>query len=312
MKIPRIICLLIFLVDMTIVNAGQKDEIRVVAANAQVHFPSSVPAGNYSGITPLGNDRYAVVDDKSDTDGFYVFHIRIDSVSGQIADISNEGFRSNGGHNRDGEGITLADSMIWISGEADNLIKEYDFTGMPTGRQMSLPSEVKTNGNYGMESLSWHPSYGLVTATENPVVILQAGVGEDSLHIVGYYPLDAMAQKQNARIHMQGVSELLWLDDGSLMVLEREVFVPKAFIGAWTKNSLYHVSLSSQIGNKQLVCQWTTHLNLTARSFANYEGMCFGPKTKDGKQVLILVADSQNQYRGVLKDYFKTLVLDIQ
>ena len=37
-------------------------EVRV---NKQHKFPKTVPAGNYSGITWLGGDRYAVANDKS-------------------------------------------------------------------------------------------------------------------------------------------------------------------------------------------------------------------------------------------------------
>jgi hypothetical protein len=29
----------------------------------------------------------------------------------------------------------------------------------------------------------------------------------------------------------------------------------------------------------------------------------------DGRQVLLLVADSQNQYKGLLRDWFRTIVL---
>ena len=53
-------------------NAVQVKQLR------QRSFQKSVPAGNYSGITWLGDDRYAVVSDKSSTDGFFVFRIDID------------------------------------------------------------------------------------------------------------------------------------------------------------------------------------------------------------------------------------------
>ena len=42
---------------------------------------------------------------------------------------------------------------------------------------------------------------------------------------------------------------------------------------------------------------------------ANYEGMCLGPVLPDGGRVLILVADSQAGYKGILRDWFKTIVL---
>lgn len=37
--------------------------------------------------------------------------------------------------------------------------------------------------------------------------------------------------------------------------------------------------------------------------------MCLGPKLKDGSRILVLVADSQDQYGGVLKDWIKTIRL---
>ena len=36
--------------------------------------------------------------------------------------------------------------------------------------------------------------------------------------------------------------------------------------------------------------------------------MCRGPKLHNGTQVLVLCADSQNQYRGILRDWFRTIV----
>ena len=40
-----------------------------VVQNKQRHFKKAVPAGNYSGVTWLGGDRYAVCNDKSVGDG---------------------------------------------------------------------------------------------------------------------------------------------------------------------------------------------------------------------------------------------------
>ena len=60
---------------------------------------------------------------------------------------------------------------------------------------------------------------------------------------------------------------------------------------------------------KRLLTEFRTKINITKRSFANYEGICAGPKLADGRQVLFLVADSQNQYKGWLKDWFKTIVI---
>ena len=65
----------------------------VMVTNAQEHraelrkqrsFHTTIPAGNYSGITWLGGNRYAVVNDKAAESGFHLFTIDIDSVTGDI------------------------------------------------------------------------------------------------------------------------------------------------------------------------------------------------------------------------------------
>ena len=61
--------------------------------------------------------------------------------------------------------------------------------------------------------------------------------------------------------------------------------------------------------SKRLIHEWKTDISLFHQDFANYEGMCLGPKLKDGSQVFLLVADSQHRYMGVLSDWFKTLVV---
>ena len=60
---------------------------------------------------------------------------------------------------------------------------------------------------------------------------------------------------------------------------------------------------------KKLLTEWTTAIGLLDYSIANYEGMCLGPKLADGGQVIVFVADSQNQYGGILKDWIRTLVV---
>ena len=96
---------------------------------------------------------------------------------------------------------------------------------------------------------------------------------------------------------------------------------PKKF-GSFVKNKLYSVdtNTSQQIDSdkpltgaspymeKRLLTEWKTSLILFHQDFANYEGMCLGPKLNDGSQVLILCADSQNQYGGILRDWFRTVV----
>ena len=90
---------------------------QLVRINPQHYFQRTVPKGNYSGLTWLGGDRYAVVSDKTSESGFFRFRIQIDSVSGDIKDVVNEGFQSSGELNKDEEGIAFfpKDSTLFIS-----------------------------------------------------------------------------------------------------------------------------------------------------------------------------------------------------
>ena len=137
------------------------------------------------------------------------------------------------------------------------------------------------------------------------------------------YQMDQPSTHKKADIYVMGVSELCALPDGQLLVLEREAFIPKIKIGAFCKCKLYLInplnseefsmkekfSSDTPFLKKRLLTEWKTGLSLSKRSFANYEGMCLGPKLEDGSQVIILLSDSQDQYAGVLKDWFKTIVI---
>ena len=137
------------------------------------------------------------------------------------------------------------------------------------------------------------------------------------------YQMNRRSTLKQAEIDVMLVSELCALPDGQLLVLEREAFIPKIKIGAFCKCKLYQInplnseefalkekfSSDTPFLKKRLLAEWKTGLSLSKRSFANYEGMCLGPKLEDGSQVVILLSDSQDQYAGVLKDWFKTIVI---
>lgn len=152
----------------------------------------------------------------------------------------------------------------------------------------------------------------------------QVSSKKDSRYMMTYaYQMDQPSTDKKADIYVMGVSELCALPDGQLLVLEREAFIPKIKIGAFCKCKLYLInplnseefsmkekfSSDTPFLKKRLLTEWKTGLSLSKRSFANYEGMCLGPMLEDGSQVVILLSDSQDQYAGVLKDWFKTIVI---
>ena len=304
-----------------------------VVVNKQRHFPKTVPAGNYSGICWLGGDRYAVVDDKSPSAGFRPFTIQIDSLTGDILSVRADSFVTSHQPNRDEEGICYVPhtNTVFISSERDGQIIEYTLDGQLTGRRLNIP-EVFADiySNRGFEALTYNAAtHRFWTTTENTLkcdgqkpnirrtitnrLRLQS-FGDDLQPLHQYWYLtDTLATDSPEGKCTLGVSGLAALDDGRIVVLERQAQRTASGIGSHVRVRLYLVSPADhQPGAelpKQLLAEFRTAINLTRRNFANYEGLCVGPRLADGRQVLLLVADSQNQYKGILRDWFKTIVL---
>ena len=271
-------------------------------------FHKQLPPGNYSGITPIGNDRYAVVSDKALEDGFYVFRILTDTVQGRITEVENEGFRSSGLPNRDMEGICYRPSTntVFISGENDNEVYEYTLEGLRTGQRLEMPEMFKrADHNYGLEALTYDAERHLFyTTTEHPLKgdsLLRIQTFGDDLkptHQYFYRPDTPISSK-----HFYGVSELCALDDGRLLILERQIRVPPLKLGASTIIRIYEVFPAEELFlEKRLVTEFRTRMNLFSRRFANYEGFC-----QLSNNQLLLIADSQNRYKGFLRDWFLLL-----
>ena len=290
---------------------------QLLRENHQQKFPKAIPAGNYSGITALGDDRYAVVNDKS-ADGFSIFHISIDSLSGRILSVVDEGFMGSGLPNLDQEGIAFQPHTrtLYISGEADNEILEYTLGGQRTGRRFQRsPLFSRLSHNYGLESLCYDADAHLFyTMSEHPAEgdsLLRLMVFDDDGQLVQQYTyaLDPVPAKRRGTLS-DGVSELCALGDGRLLVLERTVRVPPLKIGSYVECRLYEVCPASEERlQKKHLHTFRTKLNLVRRNFANYEGLCVARRLADGSLILLMIADSQNQYRGILRDWLKTLIV---
>ena len=306
-------------------------EVRV---NKQHKFHKTVPAGNYSGITWLGGDRYAVANDKSPTAGFHVMTILTDTKTGDIKDVKNEGFMTMSDKpNRDEEGICYVapTNTVFVSSESDGQIIEYTLEGQQTGRKLNIPSEfTTTRSNCGFEALTYNAStHRFWTTTENTLkqdgakpnikkkianLLRLQSFGEDLQPKEQYWYLsDSSAVESLEGKSILGVSGLTALDNGQIIVLEREIRETPKYIGSFVHVKLYLVNPSLQnpgdLLQKKLITEFRTHINLKNQNFANYEGICMGPKTEDGRQILLMVADSQNQYKGWLRDWFKTIVI---
>lgn len=318
----------------------------------------SILPGNYSGITHLEGNQYAIVDDKDNTDGFKILTLDIDTKSGKLLNARMDepqgmaARRASGsGEYRDCEGVAYVPSSntVFVSGEQDQQIMEYTIDGVPTGRKLDIPQIANRKSittNLGFEALTYNAKQGRFwTTTESTL----PADGEQSsatnkavtnrlrfmsfnndlrLESMYAYAMDKPLIKKKSKHYAHGVPSLIALDDGRLLVLERELGVKKTYIGSKSIMKLYLVTPANtpkiyertniaslpedEFLQKKLIAQFTTRLRIGKMNYGNFEGMCLGPKLDDGRQTIILVSDSQNGAGNKiyhLKDYIKLIIL---
>ncbi len=311
-----------------------------------------IPPGNYSGITPLGNDRYAVVSDKAARDGFFVFRIVQDTLTGQVTEVYNEGFRGQpaqtaGGRDAEGVAFVPDDSLVWVSGEADQRVVAYRMDGAPAGRELAVPEHMGRQAivpNYGFEALGYDRETGLFwTLTENALKddapVAEPGVEDtvclrlqsfdrEGLPSAQYaYPLDRPQTEVRGRRYAFGAVALWPGGDGRLWVMEREVNVPKRRLRSRSGVKIYEVrprpedalpgqavadEMRRRALPKRLLASFSTRMRLFRPPLANYEGLCAGRRLADGRRTLLLVSDSQDRQGNRmchLRDWIRVLVL---
>lgn len=312
-----------------------------------------IPAGNYSGIAPIGGDRYALISDKQTADGWTEVSISF-LPSGDIGTmrfVAHHFDARTSGHARDSEGIVcLEGRSFFVSAENDQQVVELDGNGTPTGRRLAVPACFSTPNifaNYGFEALTYQADGGIFwTTTEqglktdaaapvtpddpSPALLRLQSFGPDLQPLRQYaYSTELPATKRKPRYYAFGVPELLAVDDSTLIVMERELNIPRRYNRAKCRIRLFRVNPHSgkAIADTSLPLReaeensfltktplhaFSTGIRLFGKkNFANYEGMCLGPKLPDGRQTILLVADSQNRSGNSLfrlKDYIKVLV----
>ena len=312
-----------------------------------------IPAGNYSGITHIRGDRYALISDKQEADGWTEVSIQF-FPCGDIKEMQFVAHHYNNqtlGKVRDSEGIAyVAGKGFYVSAENDQQIVVLNENGVPTGRRLSVPEYFGRKNifhNYGFEALTYNAKQNVFWTTteqglqsdvtapttyDNPVPTLlrlqEFGSDGQPLHQYAYRT-EAPVTRRKPRHYAFGVPELLAIDDTTLLVMERELYIPKRYNGAKCHIRIY--SVNPQRGQsvaeslklqdidekfflpKKLLYTFSTGIRfLGKKNFANYEGMCLGPQLEDGRQTVLIVSDSQNRAGNSLfhlKDYIKVLII---
>jgi len=289
---------------------------------------SSVPSGQYSGITRVAGNRYALVHDKMAGGGIIFFDVDFTS-KGSVSNISYSipSGTSESSTNRDPEGIVYVPSSntLFVAGEADQQILEYDLEGRPTGRRLEIPEDMTSSavsGNYGFESLGYNENTGLFWTTTENVLSKDNDYYIDGGRLLRLQSFSDKTLKADKRFlyrldqaaytpvsgdtYAYGVPDILALNDGRLIVMEREAYVPSSIISSCTTIKFYLVDPVNDKGG--ILSKTLIHtINTPLLGWANYEGICLGPQLVGTNGTILIVNDSQDRYKSVLVDYLTLL-----
>lgn len=350
----KIVCI-ILLQFIIITNYAQTSIVNTVSLLKQQSMSSmGILHGNYSGITKINKDTFAIISDKPLKDGHSVKILKIEQSpdNGKITNIKEISThyletKNNLLTNTDYEDIIFNShkQTFYICDEANQEILEYDKALLPTGKSLNIPDIFCTTNifnNKGFEALAYsHKDSTIWTTTENSLKA-DAPVQSDKTLIrlqcfnkhlkpikQYIYEIDSPIFNKKYKTYTFGVPAITILDDGRLLIMERELCIKKNYINSFTKIKIfivYPISDFSKMASagtlkehkldpilKNEVCSFSTHLKLGKINFGNYEGMCLGRKLNDGRQTIILISDSQDGAGNIiyrLKDYLKVIVIN--
>jgi len=306
------------------------------ATDYRFSIPTTWSAADYSGITWIGDNRYAVVTDKND--GFYIMEINTTSSGATV--ISRSPFYGSQSTSRDCEGIIYHPQRgtLFIAGEADQRILEYDMQGNKTGVELAIPAmfaKSKIASNYGFESLAYDHTTGLFWTTTESTLPSDGGpanstrkynlhriqsFSEENLQPIAQYVYrsdEATVDRATAQ-YAFGIPEITALPDGRLLVMEREFTVYDGLMVAFSyvniniyltdpKGAQDVTNIADISGSSYLPKTLLANIRTPLSGIANYEGLCLGPVLEDGSRSLLMINDSQSRYSNMLSEYLKMM-----
>lgn len=292
--------------------------------------PDIPESDSLGGVAWVSNNVYWAVTDEKWHPVVWELEFPMDAITGKLNACHMKILcRPQKANDIEGLALDPFDGSIWLVDEREGCIGQYDpKTGMRLEGVVELPAVMRGfQRDFGMESLTigkdglsmWTCSEESLradgprsTRKQGSDVRLTRLAREKEKKTARWkatgqwvYRTDPIAggpwyNADNEECSRSGVSELCLLEDGTLLVLEREfsvVVVPRF------RCRIYEVDLSkatdvlnrSSVKDVQGLVRVEKRLVFETTGFAMYEGMCTGPKLADGSRLLVLVADGDKR-----------------
>ena len=345
-------------IDQDIYVGQSKSSLTLTELSTNNLTSLGVPHGSFSGITWMGDNKYTVCDDHALNSGLWDFTIDLDNT-GTVTSASATAFSTTefsdeyAGHAKwhDPEAVIYHPSTdtYYVAGEYMSTMWEYDRNGNRTGNELTVPEQYDVyhiREAFGFESLGYNANVGQFWYTTEKSLLADWGSSDKAKH---QHTLRLQCQDENHNLGKQvlyetedfnqyaythGVSDILVLDDGRLILIEREVYVSTQEIidhyQDWgytdftgiaptdykCKTWLFlvdprNVEDGGKVSKTQLDYFETKVNSIASPAIADYEGICLGPKV-DGKQTILLMSDTQNGMGGSITAGTQTMTVTMQ
>jgi len=304
--VKYIVVLVLLITSFFALNIAPPDYSGKVHFIKQIEFKPHFNGFKFSEISDLAYDeKKGLLYMISDKGILYTFKASFSDNDFKIEPLKATYFKKRSGkrfkrryHNRDTEGMALDDKgNIYVSREGKLRVTQFSADGIKI-KNLKLPKKLRKikeddlqSGNKGLESLAWHPKYGLITALELP----DENTKLDDQTIYSFsgksWKLKMEPYKKN------GISEIEVMDDGNLLILER------AYNGLFGKFVVTLKKLYIQ-GCKKEPCNAETILTIDSAkdwNIENFEGLA-----RVGKNRYLMISDDNNNFfQKTLLIYFE-------
>jgi hypothetical protein len=267
-------------------------------------------ASELSGLTWAGGDRWYAVSDSGAR--LFPMTVTIDSTTGAVTSaVLDPAISLAAG--TDLEGVAFAGATVVASDETGPALREYSLGDGSVVAAVPVPAVYSTaRANYSLESLARQPGgTSLWTANEEalsvdgPISTSSAGTVvrlqkfDAALAPAGQWAYVADPHRGAIPIfntQRSGVSDLVVLPDGQILVLERENGF--SLTGPF-RNRIYGVEFAGATDTSALAgLDGASYTPVTKELLwegiflaSNFEGLALGPQLGDGSYALLMVSD---------------------
>ncbi len=294
-----------FLFALIALPCSAAAEITIEAVAGQSELAVEWDGGtDLSAITWIRDNRFFVVSNRQKN--LIPLLLNVDAKSGRISDAEFGKKIALATDESDFEGLIYmpGKDRFFISTEKRNAIIGFDLAGGAKFRVEVPRIFHEARGNKSLESLAWDDTRReLWTANEDALKCDGPVSNRESGALIRLQRFNAklapsgqFAYRTEPSLAREGtgVTEMVLLPDGELIVLERVVTLGLGIrifqVGYTEATDISEIKSLADAGSIKLAKKHLLYERLTGT--INYEGMTLGPKLTDGTRSLILVADN--------------------